>query len=269
VIGKTDCVTLHASSIHNRQERKLGDIVTPFFGSLAECVEQYRSNAGETANQMLASICEVTLDTARSWGPDRLPNGEVRNKLRIYLSERGYDTIELVGCHPVVKVISALVAFDYMTTADAMELLSYTKEQSLWHALSGKSVPVVVSNGALTLQDLQEKYYDSLSRLKSRRFFRGLEWPGLRPQAASDAIRPADPPPPNPPTVHEPFEALQAASYLLASLPFLRACADDPELRNAVRRLLGDEDFYGILDLLKSMSSREAQRWFSDTTVKP
>jgi hypothetical protein len=250
-------------------------------GTLLECLGKYK--AGETdAARKLATFCGVSLDTASRWNEKRLPKGAPLNKLWYLLDANGYTVSELTTLHPVIRLLGEAMAFGAVTHQEAMSFLGVGgHEQYLYRVLQGKLTPLSISKGELTLGHLddmkdllrlakEDAFESDLIKLVDRLVERTSEPPAAPPRSESDdtpATRRHGKAAPSASakssTDHHSPIITMAAAYMGGIKPLLQHIASDgEEAIQAFRDTVGDDAFYEVLDLLKSMSSRKARQFY-------
>lgn len=259
-----DCVnSFWARNFNNRcmlQNKK--ETIVPVT-STKEALEDFRSKYPD-ANQQIASFIEAPLNTVRLWKRDRMPGAGNMLKLQVFLTDLGYQLDEPSHKSDTVRYLAQLVAFRVLSVEDAYTLLfNHNEEQNqLWAVFRGDRTPRPIRDGTLTLNDLTETYGAELASQRAKLLPRA--GPIIRPTQPS--VR--EPATPRQEKVSQVKKAdplvVQTSSALMACLPYLKALDinNSPEVGTQVRKLMGANNFFDLLDALKGMSSREAGKFY-------
>jgi hypothetical protein len=251
-------------------------------GTLVECLGKFKAGEPDAARK-LATFCGVSLDSVSRWNKQRLPKGSPLNKLWYLLDANGYTVHELTTLHPVIKLLGEAVAFGAVNHQEAMSYLHITgHEQYLYRVLQGRLTPLVISKGELRLDHLddakqllrlakEDAFEKELIKLVDRLVERTPEAPvAIPPHCAT--VDPAttrrlgkatlDASAGSSADHHSPIVTM-AAAYIGGVKPLLQhITSDGEEAIQALRDTVGDDAFYEVLDLLKSMSSRKARQFY-------
>lgn len=179
-------------------------------------------------------------------------------RLQAFLAEKGYEFEHTASKYEVVTYLAELVAFRVLTTHEALVLLDVDADDSyFWQVARGDIDPYSVKASVLTAAELAETYGAQLAHKRDE----------LLPRDGPRKVVPTiDPAPPDSAvqtsTVHP--HVVMTCGALLNCLPYLKALdiERNPDVAAQVREFMGADNFYQILDLLKSMSSREAGKFY-------
>lgn len=241
-----------------------------------QALSHFRSN-NPHAVQMLADFCGSSRDTVLRWNEKRQPKGVFLLRLEEFLRAFDYKLNTPASKHEVVRYMATLVAFRLVSTQEALQYFDVKQggDSYLWQVLRGSISPYYVKAAKISVSELADVYDAELAK-KRRELadsFRALAPP--RVKAISPNRQPRQPTdirqeapnkssPEQPPA--SPFVTM-AAGAVLNCLPYLKALdiPNHPEVGAQMRSLIGSDNYFDILDMLKSMSSREAGRYFSSS----
>ena len=240
--------------------------------SLLNCLTAFKNDVPDAVIKM-SSFCGVSLDSASRWNSDRLPQGNALNKLWYLFDAFGYNVSEVAELDPSVRILGEALAYDLVSRKELFDKLQISgSEQYLWRVLQGRLLPLSIRKGALSLESLAEtkelvklakteahgNSIQSLSKVP-KQAPRATPATALQTSIAGKigAIAVADSQS-NPSMI-----AVMAASQLGGLKPLLQYInKGGPNAIQSFRELVGDDEFYEVHDLLKSMSSRKAREFY-------
>lgn len=243
-----------------------------FQGNLLDCLAHFRRQVPDPIGS-ISQFCAVSDDTASRWNIKRLPKGSALNRIWVLLSEHDLVVLEFADQTPIIKYLNQLLAFEVINMAELKLVLGVTADdQYAWRVLQGKVTPNSIRSKKVTLANLRSKYDADLQAAREMACEAGIIVPAKQPARASastDAATPA--PPPQAPTPDRTqgisldlsVAALLAASNLMAAFPaVLQLVEAGPEGQDLLKKTMGEQRFYDLLNALKSLSSRQSLKFF-------
>jgi len=237
-------------------------------GTLEKCLKHFRAEAGseEAACEQLVNFThgQIKRPTASRWvRGQNVPKGFNLLQLWYFLESKGCLVDKVERLQPEVADLGRLVAYQIVEPAEVNSIIGFAAHgdngfQQLWQLLKGDRslVPVKAEIAQLLIEEHEDK-------LKSLRSKAGTQTDELHTEQTEAAPRP---------TAEPAMEANVstlipiAVAFLMGLKPILKQLAAAGEethqqLRDAVG---GDDAYYDVLDPLKQMSSRRANRFFRE-----
>jgi hypothetical protein len=223
--------------------------------SFHEAIEKY-SRSDRHSLEKLAAFCGVSSRTPQMWIRGRTPVGGTMVCAMVWFKENGLILDQFSRLLPEVQFLNELFAFKVLTITQVEMILGIQPNDAgyIWRNLLGAYVPSMVRSGQVKLTTLQADYQQSLDQAK--REVLGGTLPGTaRPLPRIERA--------HSPSTEKTIQHVLAASWLLALRPMLQAINTEGEASVAIfRSIVGDDEFYAVLDQLKAMSSRKARQFY-------
>lgn len=202
----------------------------------------------------VAKATDSTSNTVAKWLVGGEPNGERLIRLWHFLAVSGIESPELNTLDDFNRYCGELLAFGVVCMDDLLAICGVKNANGVLRALRG-TPPM---HPQLTYAELQEDYDHDLQAAKDAIAI-------IAPPTRADAApKPAPQQKPKEPTA-QPLDyglATQAAAAFNAALAWARLLDSDkatPEMRSAVRELMGDEGMFDLSNLIVRLCSERSR----------
>ncbi len=241
-------------------------------GSTIECFRHYATHVlppkgarnSSTAKEPMARFIGVAPDAITGWlHRDTEPVGASLLKLRFFLDAVGYEVTELRVMQGTVNyMLAEMLAYDVVTTQEALELFGFSRPKTIYHLAFGKGG---TSEGpASKIENHYWKSADALTQAKNalrEQLGRPLEEALLPAEVPAATTTRREPSPPKTVASGEEDSLLELIANLVNTLtPHLeRIVGTNRGQRDRLRKLVGGDGMFRLSIASSKLCSEKAR----------
>jgi hypothetical protein len=216
-----------------------------------------RTDLGDYVVAKFTDSANSTVDGWRRDKDPKPPRGERLNRLWHLLHFAGVDSPELQELPEFGRYLGELMAFSVISIEDARRICGGVGEKAVLDTIRGTGQP---AKPQYTVEQLKEKYGDSLQQKKEEWRTNVRVLPALSASKLTTQLQPTLPAPAAA-HVSNPF-ILDLAIRLSALLPLLNYANSDvvsPKERDQLRQLLGQDGMFAIATAFQALNSERVR----------